>query len=63
MVNYHNDDAFSELLTNVTEMLGKNYVIERTGPVSRTLAFIDQQEPWDFPATNDNRDASNLASS
>ena len=42
-VYYYNDDAFSDILANITGMLDKDYVIERTGPVSCTLKFIDQQ--------------------
>jgi hypothetical protein len=42
LICYHNEDSFNELLANMTAMMGKDYVIERTGSELRTLKFEDQ---------------------
>lgn len=43
-VYYHDDDSFSELLANMTAMMGKDFLIERTASDKRTLEFVDQRE-------------------
>jgi hypothetical protein len=41
---YKDDDSFSDLLANMTAIMGKNYLIERTASDKRTLKFVDQRE-------------------
>ena len=45
VIYYHDEDAFSEKLANITAILGMDYVIERTGGEMHTLKFEQQKQP------------------
>ena len=45
LVYYHSEEAFSQQVSNITAILGKEEVIARTGGRDRTLEFRDQREP------------------
>ncbi|MBO7673784.1 MAG: hypothetical protein J6S63_02090 [Atopobiaceae bacterium] len=43
-IYYKDDDSFGGLLANLTAMMGKDYLIERTLADKHTLEFVDQRE-------------------
>jgi hypothetical protein len=49
VVYYHDEEAFSQQVSNITAILGREEVITRTGGQDRTLEFRDQREPSSWP--------------